>query len=55
MKEPQPGEITELLARWSAGESGADERLFSLIYRELRKLAAYHMRREDPGRSEDVV
>jgi RNA polymerase sigma factor (TIGR02999 family) len=40
------GEVTRLLARVSAGEPGAEERLVELIYAELRRLAASHLRRE---------
>lgn len=31
--------VTELLARWSNGDSGARERLIPLVYDELRRLA----------------
>lgn len=48
MEESRAGEVSELLAAWSAGEPGADERLFSLVYGELRRLAAYHMRLQSP-------
>jgi RNA polymerase sigma factor (TIGR02999 family) len=51
VNENASGEVSKLLAAWSAGEPGADERLFALVYEELRKLAAYHMRRERPGHS----
>lgn len=46
MKQPKAGEVTQLLTAWSAGETQADERLFAIIYDELRKLSAYHRRRE---------
>lgn len=48
VKQSDAGEISELLAAWGTGEPGADERLFALVYDELRKLAAYHRRREGP-------
>lgn len=41
-----PGEITQLLNRWSGGDSQAQERLFSLVYPELYRLARSLLRRE---------
>jgi RNA polymerase sigma factor (TIGR02999 family) len=46
MTRTPDGEISRLLAAWSAREPGADERLFSFVYAELRRLAASHRRRE---------
>lgn len=46
--EPSPHEITRLLQAWSAGQPGAQERLFSLVYDELHRLAKRHMARERP-------
>ena len=43
---PEPGEITRLLDRWSAGEEGSIEPLLDLVYEELRLLAGRYMRRE---------
>jgi RNA polymerase sigma factor (TIGR02999 family) len=43
------GGVSRLLTAWSAGEPGADERLFSTIYAELRKLASSHRRGESPA------
>jgi len=42
-------EITELLHAWSGGDAGALERLTPLVYDQLRRLAASHMRKERPG------
>ena len=42
------GELTHLLAGVRAGDPGALENLISLLYQELRKLAAYHLQRERP-------
>ncbi len=42
------GEVTELLVRWRSGDADILERLMPLLYRELRKLAASHLRRS-PG------
>jgi RNA polymerase sigma factor (TIGR02999 family) len=51
VKQPPGGEVSRLLTAWSAGKPGADERLFSAIYAELRKLAASHRRGEGPAHS----
>lgn len=47
--EPARGEVTRLLASWSAGDTGAFERLMPLVYGELRAIAARHLRREPSG------
>ena len=41
--------VTELLHAWHGGDLGARDRLMSLIYQELRRRAAAHLRRESPG------
>jgi RNA polymerase sigma-70 factor (ECF subfamily) len=46
---PDPGEVTRLLAELRAGEAGASERLISLVYGDLHRLASACMRREQPG------
>jgi RNA polymerase sigma factor (TIGR02999 family) len=43
-----PGETTRLLAEWRAGDSGAFERLWPIVYEELRRLASGYMRAERP-------
>lgn len=46
----QPSQpVTELLARWKAGDQGALEELVPLVYRELRDIARHHLQRERPG------
>ena len=40
---------TELLHAWNDGDIDARDRLMSLIYHELRRRAAAHLRRESPG------
>jgi RNA polymerase sigma factor (TIGR02999 family) len=40
------GDITQLLHRWRAGSSDAENELFSLVLPDLHRLAAYLMRRE---------
>ena len=42
----QPGEVTLLLQRWSGGDRQALDALTPLVYRELHKIAASHLRRE---------
>ncbi|MEW8428918.1 MAG: RNA polymerase subunit sigma-70, partial [gamma proteobacterium symbiont of Ctena orbiculata] len=39
-------EVTQLLAAVREGDQGAQDRLLSRVYDELRRLAASHMRRE---------
>jgi RNA polymerase sigma-70 factor (ECF subfamily) len=43
-----PGEITRLLSSMRGGDRDAEARLMKLVYRELRKRAAWYMRRERP-------
>jgi RNA polymerase sigma-70 factor, ECF subfamily len=42
-------EITTLLIDWRRGDSQASEQLLSLVYQELRRIAARHLRMERPG------
>lgn len=44
-------EITELLKAWGKGDKAALDELTPLCYRELRRLARRHMRRERPGQT----
>jgi len=39
-------QVSELLARWREGDSGALDSLIPLVYSELRKLARSYLRRE---------
>lgn len=41
-------QVTELLARWREGDSGALDSLVPIVYVELRKLARSYLRRERP-------
>jgi RNA polymerase sigma-70 factor (ECF subfamily) len=43
-----PREVTQLLAKLSAGDSAASSRLITLVYAELRAMAGRCMRRERP-------
>lgn len=42
-------EITQLLRAWGAGDETALDELTRVCYRELRRIALQHMRREQPG------
>jgi RNA polymerase sigma factor (TIGR02999 family) len=46
---PIPPDITQLLVRWSNGDSNAEEQLIPLVSGELRRLAHAYMRRQRPG------
>jgi RNA polymerase sigma factor (TIGR02999 family) len=45
------GEVTRLLAAARDGEAGAAERLFELVYDDLREIAARHVRTQRQGPS----
>ena len=42
-------EVTELLRAWTAGDLEARDRAMALVYHELRRRAATHLRRERSG------
>jgi RNA polymerase sigma-70 factor, ECF subfamily len=43
------GGLTQMLAAWRNGNEDAGQQLFAVAYRELRRLAAWHLRQERPG------
>jgi hypothetical protein len=43
-----PQEITTLLMNWKQGDRAAGEELISVVYPELRRLAAHYLRPERP-------
>jgi RNA polymerase sigma factor (TIGR02999 family) len=45
----QPGDITTLLAAARAGDADSQGKLFEVVYRQLRTMAAGQMRNERPG------
>ena len=45
------GEVTKLLKRVSAGDRAAEGTLIELVYRDLRKAAGGHLKREREGHS----
>src|SRR5205807_9972936 len=51
MRSPSssPHEITQLLAEWSEGNQAALDKLYPLVYNELRRLAHGYLRRERKG------
>lgn len=46
-----PGEVTQLLLELKQGNRHAEDRLIPLVYKELRRIAANHLRREDAAHS----
>jgi RNA polymerase sigma factor (TIGR02999 family) len=52
-KGPDEGssQITQLLVEWSDGQSRALDQLTPLVYEELRRMAARHLRRESPAQT----
>ncbi len=46
MSAPAPHDLTLLLAQWAKGDQQALDELTSLVYKELRQLAASQLRRE---------
>ena len=49
MTTPPKSPVTQLLAAVNGGDAGAQDRLWSLIYGELRGLAQHQMAAEAPG------
>ena len=47
-KKP-PGEVTELLRKWSEGDADALEKLLPIVYEELRRISHNYLRREHSG------
>ncbi len=48
MPEDLSGQVTELLVHWKQGDEKALEALVPLVYKELRRLAHYHLQSERP-------
>jgi RNA polymerase sigma factor (TIGR02999 family) len=47
--KPPASTVTELLAAWRVGDRAALEKLVTVLYPELRRLARRHMSRQTPG------
>jgi RNA polymerase sigma factor (TIGR02999 family) len=45
---PAPGDITQLLRKWRAGDVSAQAALFEAIYPELRRIASNRVRSQGP-------
>src|SRR5262245_9628806 len=50
-RSPETARVTELLIAASNGQREALDELVPLVYHDLRRLAAAHVRREPPGHS----
>jgi RNA polymerase sigma factor (TIGR02999 family) len=48
-EDEPPENLTELLRAWRGGDRAAFDRVAPLIYDELRRIAAFHLRGERPG------
>src|SRR5215467_2291568 len=48
LMDPPSGEITRLLGEVSAGNKDAEAQLLTLVYDELRRIAASYLRKERP-------
>jgi RNA polymerase sigma factor (TIGR02999 family) len=44
-----PGDVTQLLQRWSQGDEAAFDRMLPMVYDELRHMARRHLRHERDG------
>jgi|ERR1051326_70120 RNA polymerase sigma factor (TIGR02999 family) len=44
-----PKDVTQMLLAWSAGQAGAEDSLFQLVYDELKRIARQYLRREREG------
>jgi RNA polymerase sigma factor (TIGR02999 family) len=49
MSQPDSGTFTGWLLEWRKGSREAGDRLFAAAYQELRRLAAWHFQKEQPG------
>src|SRR5258705_11563734 len=48
-KRTPDADVTDLLQAWGRGEVEARDRLLTVVYQELRRRAAAHLRRERAG------
>jgi RNA polymerase sigma-70 factor (ECF subfamily) len=46
---PRSEQVTDLLNQWANGDQGAGEKVFPLVYRELRRIASRSMNRQGPA------
>lgn len=45
----KPNDVTQMLLAWKAGEAGAEDALFPLVYEELKRIARQYLRHERAG------
>src|SRR5262245_27123760 len=50
----KPHDVTELLVNWSNGDQSAADKLFPLVYDELKRMARRYLRREKPGHTANI-
>jgi len=55
MEKPPPERITDLLASWIEGDREAGDRLFTVLYTQLRRVARSRLRGRPPGSSLDTA
>jgi DNA-directed RNA polymerase specialized sigma24 family protein len=48
-KAQTPQDVTQLLVDWSEGDQSAAEKLFPLVYGELKRTARRYLQKEKPG------
>jgi RNA polymerase sigma factor (TIGR02999 family) len=48
-KMSENSDVTQMLRAWSAGENGAEESLFPLVYDELKRIAQRYLQHERDG------
>jgi RNA polymerase sigma-70 factor, ECF subfamily len=53
--QPEPRDVTRLLAHAKTGDRAALEQLLPLVYEELRRIARRQLRQERPGHTLDSV
>ena len=51
----QPGDVTGLLRQWKEGVSGAEDKLYHLVFPHLREIARRWLKKERPGHPLDSV
>ncbi len=49
MPQPTSQPVSDLLAKWRAGDEESLRRLLPIVYNELRRVAHYHLPKERPG------
>jgi RNA polymerase sigma factor (TIGR02999 family) len=55
MSDDTPGDITQLLQAYAAGDRAAFDELVPLVYQELRRIARRHLRRTERGATLDTT